>query len=239
MRYFINIIYNGYNYYGFQKQKKKNTIEKILESSINKILKKNIKIIPCSRTDKLVNSFNFYMHFDIDIFLKNNFINVLNKILPIYIQIKDIFLVKNELHARYSVINRSYLYIINLNKNPFLYKKSYFLNRKINYKKMLLITEIIKNIKNFKYFTTKNIKNNNICNIYSIKWFIVNENFLFFYIKANRFLKFMIRSIIGVILKISTNKISFNKFFFLLKNKKYFIKYLLPSYALYLLDVKY
>ncbi|XBT18571.1 MAG: hypothetical protein ABNO82_00490 [Candidatus Shikimatogenerans sp. Tder] len=72
------------------------------------------------------------------------------------------------MHARYSVLNRSYLYIINLNKNPFLYKKSYFINKIINYSKLLYITNIIKNIKNFEEFTIKNNKNN-ICNIYDIK----------------------------------------------------------------------
>ncbi|XBT18619.1 MAG: tRNA pseudouridine synthase A [Candidatus Shikimatogenerans sp. Tcar] len=242
-RYFINIIFNGFIYKGWQKQKKcLNTIQNILEQKISLILKEKIKIISCSRTDKLVNAFSLYAHFDTYNKIKYNFLTILNKLLPIFIQIKDIFLVNNNLHARYSVLSRSYLYIINFKKNPFLYKKSFFLKKKINYRKLLCITSFIKNIKNFKKFTIKDVKNT-ICNIYNIKWIIINESFLFFYIEANRYLKYMIRCIIGTILKISTNKLSLIKFIsnYYLKDKKYknFLKYLVPSYALYLLNVKY
>ncbi|XBT18128.1 MAG: hypothetical protein ABNO52_00720 [Candidatus Shikimatogenerans sp. Tser] len=171
MRYFINIIFNGYNYYGWQKQNNKNTIENILEKKIKYILKKKIKIITCSRTDKLVNSFSLYAHFDIDSYIKNKniFLKKINNFLPVYIQIKNIFLVKSNIHARYSVLSRTYLYIINFIKNPFLYKKSFFLKKNINYYKLMLITKIIKNIKDFKNFTNKKNIKNTICNIYDIK----------------------------------------------------------------------
>ncbi|XCC45384.1 MAG: hypothetical protein ABUS76_00575 [Candidatus Shikimatogenerans sp. Ttur] len=109
---------------------------------------------------------------------------------------------------------------------------------KINFNKLLIITKIININNNFYSFTSNKYYNNN-CYIKYIKWFFLKNNILIFYIKANRYLKYMIRCIIGIILKISLNKKNFFFFFKCFKKKKKFLKYLIPSYGLYLLNVEY
>ncbi|XBT18812.1 MAG: tRNA pseudouridine synthase A [Candidatus Shikimatogenerans sp. AspAUS03] len=240
-RYFLIICFLGYYYNGWQKQiNTVNTIENILETKISFLLKSKINLVSCSRTDKGVNALSLYVHFDIKKKLNNDFLKKINFLLPKFIYIKNFFLINNKIHARYTVINRSYIYLILLKKNPFLYKKSIYIYKKINYKKLLLLSTIIKNNKKFYKFTNNNKNINCICNIQSIKWYIINNKILIFYIKSNRFLKKMIRCIIGTILKYSVNNIPLKHFFKIYYNNNLnFLNNIVPSYGLYLLNIKY
>ena len=124
-RFFIEIMYDGANYHGWQIQPNSITVQEKLEKSISTILNKKISVVGAGRTDAGVHAKQFFAHFDFENTLcDNNFIYRLNSILPNDIYIKSISVVKDNAHSRFDAVWRTYEYIISQSKNPFLIKKA-------------------------------------------------------------------------------------------------------------------
>ncbi|WGH25504.1 MAG: tRNA pseudouridine(38-40) synthase TruA [Candidatus Shikimatogenerans bostrichidophilus] len=243
MRYFIKLSYNGYKYYGWQKQLNRITIEEEIENKITIILKKKINIIGASRTDKGVHANIMFAHFDYDFKInKKEILYKLNLLISNNIKIHDIFKVNNDIHARYNVKYRIYKYMISYEKNPFFINLYWYwkYKKKLNIDLMNKAVNIIINRKNFYLFSKKknNNNNNHICKIYYAYWTKIN-NFICFFIKSNRFLRKMVRLIISKCIDVSLRKENIYELIKNIKNKKIIYYINVPPHGLYLYKIKY
>ena len=207
MRYLVNIKYDGSNFNGFQIQKNDRTIQGEITKVLNKILNDEIKIVGCSRTDAGVHANDFYFHFDslkdLDIQkLKHS----LNSLLPDDIYVKNVKLVNDEFHARYSVKDKEYKYVINEGEYDPV-KRNYELEycKTIDTEKLEEAAKKLIGEKDFKAFTSDNEKENTIRCVKYIRIERVNK-IVNIYVNANGFLKYMVRNIIGLLLEINEGK---------------------------------
>ena len=220
MRYFIELQYNGSNYHGWQQQINAITIQEKLNTALSILLKTTINVMGAGRTDAGVHAEQLFAHFDVE-----NEIDIkiliykLNAILPPDIVILTIFKVKNEAHARFSAISRSYEYRIWLGKNPFLRTVTWQQNFSPSISKMNEASSLLLNYKDFKCFSkSKTDVNNYNCSITEAVW-KQEGNLLTFHITADRFLRNMVRAIVGTLLEIGLEKISINDFKKIIENK--------------------
>lgn len=208
MRYLVNIMYDGNNYYGFQIQNDKRTIEGEITKVLSKIFNTNIKIVGCSRTDRGVHAKDYYFHFDANKEIDTTKLRKsLNSLLDDDIFVKNIYLVNDNFHSRYSVDNKEYMYIINTNKED-IFNRNYSLlyDKEIN---INLLKEASKHLigeKDFKSFTSDNEKDNTIRKINYINIEKI-DNKVYIYINANGFLKYMVRNIVGMLIDINEGNI--------------------------------
>lgn len=206
MKYLLNLSYDGRKFYGFQSQKDKNTICDELERVLSKIFNIEIKVIGASRTDKGVHAYNQYAHFEakeIDLKkLKHSINSLINK----SIYIKKIIKVNDDFSARYNVKSKEYLYKINIGEyNPIEKDYVFQYNKKINITLLKKACKLIKGKHNFKSFTSDNTKENYIRTIDYIK-IKKNNNYVYVYVKAKGFLRYMIRIILGLLIEINEGK---------------------------------
>ena len=121
LRYFIEIAYNGKNYFGWQRQPEQLSVQQVLEETLSTMLRKEIKLTGAGRTDTGVHSKQLFAHFDFDeIEKKEALIFRINSFLPKDISVKNIFEVEDDAHARFHAVEREYEYVISLGKDPFL-----------------------------------------------------------------------------------------------------------------------
>ncbi len=207
MRYLCEISYDGYLFYGFQRQKDKRTVCSLVEEVLSKVLNENILIVGASRTDRGVHANSFYFHFDCEKVLDTEKLKVsLNKLISNDIYFKNITIVNEDFHARYSVKSKEYVYVINMGEyNPTRRNYELEYNKKINIKLLKKASKYLVGEHDFKSFTSDSMGKNTIRRINYIK-FKKNKELLIISIEANGFLKYMIRNIIGLFLEINENK---------------------------------
>ncbi|BBA16966.1 tRNA pseudouridine(38-40) synthase TruA [Blattabacterium cuenoti] len=252
MRFFIELAYNGKNFFGWQVQKKVSTVEEKLEHCLSQLLKNSINVIGASRTDKGVHARQMFAHFDLEKKIKKQrlLINRLNIFLPNSIRVFNIFPVKENTHARFSAIKRTYKYYLTQEKNPFNQDFSWYcFYYPLNIQKMNIASKKLMEYKDFSSFckkkgnNNKNEKENNICKIYHANWSYENKedkNILCFTIEANRFLRSMVRAIIGTLINVGREKISINEFLKIIESKNSnFCKFIVPACGLFLTRILY
>lgn len=207
MRYLCEISYDGYLFYGFQRQKDKRTVCSLVEEVLRKVLNENILITGASRTDRGVHANSFYFHFDCEKVLDTEKLKAsLNKLISNDIYFKNITIVNEDFHARYSVKSKEYIYVINMGEyNPTRRNYELEYNKKINIKLLKKASKYLVGEHDFKSFTSDSMGKNTIRRINYIK-FKKNKELLIISIEANGFLKYMIRNIIGLFLEINENK---------------------------------
>ena len=221
LRYFIELSYNGKMYHGWQIQPDVISVQEVLEKALSLLLNQKIAVVGCGRTDTGVHASQFFLHFDI---LKKieekQFLFKLNAFLPRDISILKIFSVANTLHARFDAVSRSYEYRISLGKNPFYMGTTLQIrNKELDIKKMNEAAKILYNFENFKCFSKSKtgVKTYN-CTITNANW-IQKDTFLTFQITANRFLRNMVRAIVGTLLDVGTGKITVADFQKIIESK--------------------
>ena len=221
MRYFIELSYNGQKYHGWQKQPNAISIQETLEKALTLLLGDEILVVGCGRTDTGVHASQFFLHFDTDSKIDNKeLLYKLNAFLPNDIAIDKIILVSNDSHARFSAIYRSYEYRIHLGKNPFLFDTTWQLqNKNINIVKMNIAAKVLYEYENFKCFSRSktDVKTYN-CTITEAKW-EKDGKLIIFYITANRFLRNMVRAIVGTLLEVGQGKMSIEDFRNIIESK--------------------
>lgn len=207
MRYLCEISYDGYLFYGFQRQKDKRTVCSLVEEVLSKVLNENILITGASRTDRGVHANSFYFHFDCEKVLDTEKLKVsLNKLISNDIYFKNITIVNEDFHARYSVKSKEYVYVINMGEyNPTRRNYELEYNKKINIKLLKKASKYLVGEHDFKSFTSDSMGKNTVRRVNYIK-FKKNKELLIISIEANGFLKYMIRNIIGLFLEINENK---------------------------------
>ncbi|WP_317208030.1 tRNA pseudouridine(38-40) synthase TruA [Mongoliitalea daihaiensis] len=240
-RYFIELSYDGKHYHGWQLQNNALTVQEVLEKGLSTLLKRDISIMGSGRTDTGVHATQQFAQFDSPILLdKLEFLKKINGILPPTIAIHDLRLVKKDAHARFHAISRSYIYKITLEKNPF-YKDSHWLYYKaLDVEKMNAAATILKEYKDFESFSKVHTDVHTfLCQLFEAKW-EQNGYELLFNISANRFLRGMVRAIVGTLVEVGTGKVSLEEFRNIIeaKNRKK-AKAAAPAQGLYLCRVQY
>ena len=242
MRFFIEFSYNGSNYHGWQRQPFQTSIQERFEDCISKILSSNISLTAAGRTDTGVHAKKMFAHFDYDKefdYLKT--IHQLNSFLPNDISVRNIFRVNDDDHARFSAISRTYRYVLISRKDPFMQKRAYLLKNKLDIKKMNEACKYLLSNDNFKSFSkSKTDVKTYICDIQEATWTQVDDDTFIFKIKANRFLRNMVRAIVGTLIEVGQNIITIDQFndVILSKNRAK-AGYSVPAHGLYLTDVEY
>ncbi len=241
MRYLINITYDGSNFYGFQKQPNKTTVQGEIEKAISKVFNQNINIQGAGRTDAKVHAINQYAHFDMDLSINpDRMKKALNKELRPSIYIKKIEIVNKEFHSRYNVVEKEYQYIINQGEyNPLDANYCYQYNQELDIEKMKLSIKCLIGKHNFKMFATNQLeKENHVRTIIYIN-IEKNENKIVLTFRGDSFLKHMIRNIVGCLIDIGSGKKDINYLNDILKEKKPRLSKTAPGEGLYLTKIKY
>lgn len=220
MRYKLVLSYNGTNYNGWQKQKNANTVQQCIEDKMSLLLQVPIEILGCGRTDTGVHAKNYVAHFDCEKPLLDNFSIRLNSVLPNDISIEEITEIDSEFHARFDATLRTYEYHISHKKNPFNFDCSWYYLPKPDIDNMNAAVRHLIGQKEFQCFC-KGVPQfeNYKCTVTQAEWVYLNENELVFTISANRFLRNMVRSIVGTLLDIGFGKISESDFINILASK--------------------
>jgi len=214
-RYFLRLAYDCTHYHGWQRQKNAPSIQQILEESISMMLRDSVKLTGAGRTDTGVHAKEYFAHFNFNREIRKpelqKLIFKLNSYLDPDIVIYDIFPVSEQAHARFTATARTYKYYITTRKNPFRNQFTHFLFGKIDVDLMKQGADIIKQYDDFTSFSKVDTDTKtNICKIYRAFWEWEGEE-LVFTITANRFLRNMVRSIVGTLLDIGTGKMSLNE----------------------------
>lgn len=240
MRYFIEIAYKGTNYHGWQLQENANTVQAEVNKALSILFQVEINVTGAGRTDTGVHAKQFYAHFDIENKCPDNFVYKLNRILPNDIACKTIIKVNNDAHARFDATSRTYNYIITLKKNPFLINQAYFFPRKLDINSMNLAAKKLLGTKDFSCFSkskTQTFTNN--CNITNAEWKQVDETIVFT-ITADRFLRNMVRAIVGTLIEVGECKIPVEKIDQIIASKnRSEAGTSVPGYGLFLTNIIY
>lgn len=210
IRYFLKLAYRGTAYHGWQVQDNAHTVQAELNQKISILLGEDINVVGCGRTDTGVHAREFYAHFDNAFpipFKPDDFVFKLNRFLPNDIAIYDVRKVPGDLHARFSAVSRTYRYYISQIKDPFLRDLSIEYTGVLNLEAMQEAASYLKNYTDFTSFSklhTQTATNN--CKIKEAFW-VKEDSQLIFTITADRFLRNMVRAIVGTLLEIGKGKI--------------------------------
>ncbi|WP_303315915.1 tRNA pseudouridine(38-40) synthase TruA [Flavivirga abyssicola] len=241
MRYFIELSYNGAAYHGWQNQPNDISVQEVVEKALSVLLKETISIMGAGRTDTGVHASQMFAHFDTHVvFNEVNVVYKLNSYLPKDIAIRNIFKVKEETHARFDAKSRTYLYRIALKKDVFSFDNSFYVKQDLNVEKMNEASELLFRYKDFQCFSKSNTDvKTYYCDIMKAKWTIEN-NELHFVIKADRFLRNMVRAIVGTMINIGLGKIDVEDLHTIIKSKnRSEAGFSVPAHGLYLTEVEY
>lgn len=209
-RFFIELFYDGTNYHGWQIQPNAITVQEMLDKALTTILRQHIATMGCGRTDTGVHACEFYAHFDLEVeegvmvhdsWLVDR-VKSLNAILPTDIAIKKLIPVHKEAHARFDAVLRSYAYHIHFNKDPFKQNYSWLIRDQPDIELMNKAAKMMMEFTDFSCFSKSNtqVKTNN-CTIYRAEWVKTTDGIVF-HISADRFLRNMVRAVVGTLLQI-------------------------------------
>ena len=242
LRYLLELKYNGENFHGWQRQPNASSIQQTVEEHLSTILNEKISLVGAGRTDSGVHAKYYCAHFDYNnkISSKNDFIFKLNSFLNKDISIINIHSVNENFHARFDAISRSYEYLITTEKDPFSFNSAYYVKKDLDFEKMNLASNILYNYNNFKCFSKSNsdVKTFN-CTITNAKWVRIDNTWVF-QISANRFLRNMVRAIVGTLIDIGDNKYDINHIEKVIKSEnRELAGFSVPAHGLYLTNIIY
>ena len=242
-RYFIEISYLGTHYHGWQLQPNATTVQLVLEDSLKLLAGSSIKTTGAGRTDTGVHALHFTAHFDSDqpVFdTGNNCVYKLNCILPADISVKNLYPVKPEAHARFSALSRTYEYRISKYKDPFDTPLSWHFSRTLDIAAMNQAAKKLLDYSDFTSFSKlhSDVKTN-LCHIMEASW-CEDAGKIIFTIKADRFLRNMVRAIVGTMIEIGLGNLDLPGFTDIIAGKdRSLAGFSVPAHGLYLVDIAY
>ena len=266
MRFFITFTYNGTNYCGWQRQPNGVAVQEELEKALTTIMRTPIEVVGAGRTDAGVHALNMVAHFDVDNLLivstdqnrdaincvsneidenvkildKNRLINNLNSLLPHDIAVKNIERVTDEAHARFDAISRKYEYHVITHKNPFLKDQACRLHFPLNIELMNEAAQVLFEYEDFTSFSKlhTDVKTNN-CTIMYARW-EQRDDRMVFTIKANRFLRNMVRAIVGTLMEVGRERMTIDGFRQVIEAKnRCSAGHSVPACGLYFIEAEY
>lgn len=240
LRYFIELSYNGKAYHGWQIQPNAISVQKVLVDALSMLLQTNISVMGAGRTDAGVHASQMFAHFDYDKIIEPNMVFKLNSFLPNDIAIHNIFQVKDKAHARFDALSRTYVYKVSEQKNVFNFDSAYTLINHLDVVAMNEACNILLQYKDFQCFSKvhTDVKTYH-CNVMFAEW-NSNGHELCFTIKADRFLRNMVRAIVGTMLNIGLEKMSVEDLHDVIKSKdRGEAGFSVPAHGLYLTKIEY
>jgi tRNA pseudouridine38-40 synthase len=251
LRYFIKLAYNGTHYHGWQYQPNAASVQETMNKAFSVILNSEINLMGAGRTDTGVHAKEMYAHFDLEKpFDISNTIHKLNSFLPKDIVIYDIFPVADDAHTRFDATKRTYEYHINTFKDAFLQEQSWYFHQKLDLDLMNQAAKLLFKYTDFQCFSKVNTDVNTFdCTIFEAYWTRSGteqsgakqeSGKLIFTISANRFLRNMVRSIVGTLINIGLHKITLKDFESIIESKsRDKAGFSVPAHGLYLTKIEY
>lgn len=238
-RYFIEVTYKGTAYSGFQVQKNANSIQGELEKALHIFYREGFELTGSSRTDAGVHAFQNYFHFDSAIPLVDASYQ-LNAILPDDIAVRRVFEVEKDAHCRFDALSREYHYIIYEQKDPFKTDTACYYPYALDNTLLRLAGEEVMAHKDFRAFSKRNTQVKSFqCNIYESEWIRDGHN-LTYRVRANRFLRGMVKGLVGTMLQVGRGKLSLQEFREVIEGRDPArVDFSVPSGGLFLVQVKF
>jgi len=240
-RYFLEVAYKGTNYAGFQVQKNAPTIQSKLEEALFTFYRVTFHLTGSSRTDAGVHALQNFFHVDADVKIEKDHLYNLNSILPADIVLKTARLVPSTIHCRFDALSRQYRYFIYNEKSPFLKDIAWYYPYPLSIETLNNAAGIIMANTDFTSFAKRNVQLNNFnCRIIESSW-KHEDNCLVYTVKANRFLRGMVRALVATMLKVGRRRYSeeeFSKIFTEGDNNK-LVDFSAPAHGLFLMGVEY
>ena len=214
MRYFVELRYDGAAYCGWQRQPDMPTVQQTIEQALTKLLRKQTEIVGAGRTDTGVNASYYVAHFDTDSQIDSTLVLYkLNMMLPKDIAVFSISAVSETAHARFDALEREYTYFISQTKNPFRRHSAWLYYVQLDIDAMNEAAAKLMNYSDFTSFAKLNSNNKtNICRIMDAHWSVEDDGILRFTIRADRFLRNMVRSIVGTLVDVGRGRYSVEEF---------------------------
>ncbi|CAI8248609.1 MAG TPA: tRNA pseudouridine(38-40) synthase TruA [Flavobacteriaceae bacterium] len=240
MRYFVFFAYNGAGYHGWQSQPNALTVQQEMEQAFETLLQEPIALTAAGRTDAGVHASFMVAHFDTSNSLPENLCFLLNQYLSNAISINRIQNVSDSAHARFDALSRTYQYTISSVKNPFRYPYQYYIKGSLDLAQMNASAALLLEYEDFECFSKVNTDVKTfMCQIEKAHWESL-ENQYIFTIKANRFLRNMVRAIVGTLIEIGQGKRTLDSLHKTLRSKdRSQAGYSVPAHALFLTDIEY
>lgn len=241
MRYFLDISYLGTAFHGWQVQKNAHSVQVEINQALSTLLRKETECLGSGRTDTGVHARQQIAHFDSEKKIDTgNFFLRLNKLLPREIAINKIIEVTPGAHARFDALSRGYEYHIIQIKDPFRHGQAYFFPRKLDQEAINEGMRLLKTWKNFQAFSKVHTDVNHFdCEIYHMEWKQTNDSHLFS-VRANRFLRGMVRAMVGTLLEVGQNRVNVAELKQILESRdRSAAGRSVPAEGLHLTEVKY
>lgn len=215
MRYFITLSYDGTRYHGWQIQPEGVTVQQLLQDALATLLRQHITVVGAGRTDAGVHARQMVAHIDVDGEINDvdQLTYKLNRFLPYDISIQNVRLVSDDMHARFSAVRRRYRYFIHTEKDPFKKKYSCELHYELDYELMNVAAAQLKTYSDFGAFckSHSDVKTT-VCTVTKAHWVEYEPNAWYFEIEANRFLRNMVRAVVGTLIEIGRHRMSLSQF---------------------------
>jgi len=241
-RYFIKLSFNGSNYHGWQIQPNAKTVQQVLNEDFSLLLGEKVQVTGCGRTDTGVHARVFYAHFACSgkLAINTDLLFKINNKLPADIAIHKFLPVRADAHARFDALSRTYEYHIQRRKEVFNMDQSHYIYGELDFASMQKASDILKDYTDFTSFSKVDTetKTNN-CKIHLAHWDIT-EDTMVFTIKADRFLRNMVRAIVGTLLDVGFRRTDLNGFLQIIENRsRSDAGTSAPARGLFLTDVQY
>lgn len=246
MRYFIKLAYNGTHYHGWQYQPNASSVQETLNKAFSVVLNSKIELMGAGRTDTGVHAKEMFAHFDFELPISmDSLVHKLNSFLPKDIVVYNIIPVHIDAHARFDATKRTYEYHINSFKDVFLQDGSWYFHHELDIDLMNEASKILLHHTDFECFSKVNTDVNTFdCTIFEAYWTRGTDNKennnLIFTISANRFLRNMVRAIVGTLITVGTKKMTIAEFEeVILSKSRHKAGFSVPAHGLYLTKIDY
>ena len=242
MRYFVNLSYDGTRYHGWQIQPNGDSVQARLQGALSLLLRSEIIVTGAGRTDAGVHARMMVAHFDFEGALDGRQLTYkLNKLLPRDIAVRSVERVADDLHARFSATSRMYRYYLHTEKNPFLSFTSCELHYPLDFSKMNEASKVLMDYEDFGAFCKAHADvKTTLCHVTVAEWVQTSPTTWYFEIRANRFLRNMVRAVVGTLVDVGRGRVTLDDFRKIIEGKKRTeAGESMPAHALFLEDITY
>jgi tRNA pseudouridine38-40 synthase len=240
LRYFLEVAYKGTNYSGFQIQDNASSIQEEVEKALAVFFRRPVALTGSSRTDGGVHALQNFFHADFEGVIAPRSLYNINALLPRDIVLKNFHLVAPDAHCRFDALSREYRYYVYGEKDPFLVDRAYFFPYTLDRERMQVAAALIPQCQDFTSFAKRNSQAKTfLCNVYESGW-EEEKGCLVYRVKANRFLRGMVRGLVGTMLQVGRGKIGVDDFAAILRNKdNQLADFSAPGHGLFLFQVSF
>ncbi|WP_291914795.1 tRNA pseudouridine(38-40) synthase TruA [Chitinophaga sp. CB10] len=239
-RYFIEVAYKGAAYSGFQVQENSHTVQSEIDRALSILFRAPVVTTGSSRTDAGVNAQQNFLHFDTDLPLHPQFLYKINAILPADVVLRQIYETPETAHSRFDALSRSYEYTLYTHKDPFMQDRGYFFPYKLDAGALQEAAAVLMEYSDFSTFSKRNTQVKTfICKIAESRWDIGAER-LVYHVTANRFLRGMVRGLVGTMLRVGRGKLTMEQFRQAIESRDCTnADFAVPGQGLFLMKVRY